>query len=210
MEGMRLIALPTSPFAARIRIQALEKGLELPFLPPPDGMGSDALRALNPFGKIPVLAVGQEGLIESAAIQEYLEDIFPEPALRPADPLARARMRSCIRAVDLYLFPSLFALRRFQGEAGELAAVAEELERAVTRVASLGALQDDAEDVAFSLADCTMIPAIFYAERFLAGLGLPSLLERHAGLDQWWRRMGRRAAVLETLTGLEEALTKRG
>lgn len=210
MDGMRLIALPTSPFAARVRIQVLEKGLDLPFVPPPDGMGSDALRALSPFGKIPVLAVGPDSLIESAAIQEYLEDIFPEPALCPADPLARARMRACIRAVDLYLFPSLFALRRFQGEATELAAVAEDLDRTVTRVAALGALQDDAEDVAFSLADCTLVPAIFYAERFLAGLGLPSLLERHAGLDQWWRRIGRRAAVRQTITGLEEALAKRG
>lgn len=36
---------------------------------------------------------GDRVVIESTIINEYLEDLFPEPALRPADAYGRARMR---------------------------------------------------------------------------------------------------------------------
>jgi glutathione S-transferase len=49
--------------------------------------------ALNPAAMVPVLKDGGQLIRESLVINEYLEDAYPEPALRPRDPLARARMR---------------------------------------------------------------------------------------------------------------------
>jgi glutathione S-transferase len=49
--------------------------------------------ALNPQAMVPVLQIGNAVLTESLVINEYLDDAFPDPPLRPADPLARARMR---------------------------------------------------------------------------------------------------------------------
>ena len=58
--------------------------------------------ARNPFGTLPVLA-REDGshLIESLAIVAYLEDRFPEGALRERDIERRARSRDLERVVDL-------------------------------------------------------------------------------------------------------------
>lgn len=61
---------------------------------------SPAYRALNPRGVVPTLIHDGAVLIESAAILEYLDDVFPEPALRPRDPVIRQRMRSWVRRLD--------------------------------------------------------------------------------------------------------------
>lgn len=49
--------------------------------------------ALNPAGMVPVLRHDGRVLRESLVINEYLDEVFPQPALRPADAYARARMR---------------------------------------------------------------------------------------------------------------------
>ncbi|HVC11834.1 MAG TPA: glutathione S-transferase family protein [Burkholderiales bacterium] len=52
-----------------------------------------AFLALNPDAVVPVLVHDGCVIRESLVINEYLEDVFAAPALRPADALARARMR---------------------------------------------------------------------------------------------------------------------
>lgn len=58
--------------------------------------------ARNPFGTLPVLE-REDGshLIESLAIVEYMEDRFPDGALRETDIERRARSRDMERIVDL-------------------------------------------------------------------------------------------------------------
>lgn len=56
----------------------------------------------NPFGTLPALECDDGSYLkESLAIIEYLEDHFPDDALLPADPLARAHARDTERIVDL-------------------------------------------------------------------------------------------------------------
>ncbi|RJF87193.1 maleylacetoacetate isomerase [Oleomonas cavernae] len=56
---------------------------------------SEAFLKINPLGAIPALiAPGQPPLTQSLAILEFLEETAPEPALLPADPHGRARVRS--------------------------------------------------------------------------------------------------------------------
>ena len=52
-----------------------------------------AFLALNPAAMVPVLKDGGQVIRESLVINEYLDDAYPEPALRPRSPLGRARMR---------------------------------------------------------------------------------------------------------------------
>jgi stringent starvation protein A len=47
----------------------------------------------NPYGKVPVLVDGDGIIYESAIIDEYLEEKFPQVRLMPADLLLRARAR---------------------------------------------------------------------------------------------------------------------
>lgn len=61
---------------------------------------SDAFRAVNPQMVVPALVDGDLTLTQSMAILEYLDEKHPEPALLPADPEGRARVRSlCLISV---------------------------------------------------------------------------------------------------------------
>ena len=53
-----------------------------------------ALAALTPTGKVPVLQDGELVIWDTLAIAEYLAEQFPEKQLWPADRAARARARS--------------------------------------------------------------------------------------------------------------------
>ena len=66
--------------------------------------------AINPDGTIP--AVSHDGMVmtESTPIMEYIDDAFDGPALRPADPFWRWRMRQVLRFMDNEVAPSLAML----------------------------------------------------------------------------------------------------
>lgn len=66
-----------------------------------------AFRAINPNGVVPVLVHEGRTVRESTVINEYLEDVFPEVPLRPADPWLRAEMRVLTKYVDEYFCPAL-------------------------------------------------------------------------------------------------------
>jgi glutathione S-transferase len=55
---------------------------------------------INPNGVIPTLLHDGRALYESGTICEYLDEVFPEPPLRPADAWGRAQMRNWIRYAD--------------------------------------------------------------------------------------------------------------
>lgn len=55
---------------------------------------------LNPNGVVPTLVHDGHAIVNSFAINEYLEDSFPERPLRPADPRGRARMRLWMWTAD--------------------------------------------------------------------------------------------------------------
>lgn len=55
---------------------------------------------LNPKGVVPTLVHDGRVLTESTLIAEYLDDRFPEPALKPSDAFERAQMRLYPKACD--------------------------------------------------------------------------------------------------------------
>ena len=58
--------------------------------------------ALNPNGVVPTLVHNGAVIIESTIINEYLDEVFPDPPLRPAEPAATARMRGWSKMADDY------------------------------------------------------------------------------------------------------------
>ena len=64
----------------------------------------DGFDALSPARKVPALTT-DDGLhlSEASVLCEYIEDAYPEPALLPADPGARNRVRQIMRVSELYL-----------------------------------------------------------------------------------------------------------
>jgi len=55
---------------------------------------------LNPNGFVPTLVHDGKPVIESSVICEYLDEVFPQIPLRPADALGRARMRVWAKWTD--------------------------------------------------------------------------------------------------------------
>lgn len=55
---------------------------------------------LNPEGQVPVLVHNGAIITHTTVINEYLDDVFPEMPLRPADPVKRAHMRQWNKFVD--------------------------------------------------------------------------------------------------------------
>lgn len=65
---------------------------------------------LNPKGVVPTLVHDGRAVVESTVICEYLDEVFPAPPLRPADPFERARMRVWTKMVDEGLHEGVTAL----------------------------------------------------------------------------------------------------
>lgn len=63
-------------------------------------------QAVNPQMKVPSLVLDNgDVLIQSMAIIEYLDEIHPEPALLPKDPLARAKVRAVAQIIACDIHP---------------------------------------------------------------------------------------------------------
>src|SRR5207247_7908773 len=72
---------------------------------------------VNPQGLVPALEIGDERLIQSLPIIEYLDEIHPEPPLLPRDAIGRARVRglAAIVACDIHPLNNLRVLRYLHG-----------------------------------------------------------------------------------------------
>jgi len=55
---------------------------------------------LNPNAVVPTLVDNGTTIIESTVINEYLDDAYPEPRLKPTDAAGRARMRHWTKQLD--------------------------------------------------------------------------------------------------------------
>jgi len=59
-----------------------------------------SFNAISPFGKVPVLAHDGHNIVESSVICEYVDEVWPRPALLPKDAAGRAEARQWIQFVN--------------------------------------------------------------------------------------------------------------
>ncbi|MCG6134661.1 MAG: glutathione S-transferase family protein [Nostoc sp. LLA-1] len=106
MSNVQLYFAKASTFSQRTRVVLLEKGIdfsqiEIDLQNKPDGYTN-----ISRYGKVPAIKHGDVELYESAIINEYLEEVFPEPALLPADPATKAIARLWIDYANTRLVPA--------------------------------------------------------------------------------------------------------
>jgi len=92
---MKLCYSSTSPFARKVVIVAIEKGLrdKIEFTAPDVSDVFKGINPANPLGKIPSLELeGGELIFDSIVICEYLDRIGEGAPLFPADTLERAKV----------------------------------------------------------------------------------------------------------------------
>jgi glutathione S-transferase len=206
VTDLKLIALPTSPFAARVQIQILHKGLDVQVEHPEPGVSPGQHGASNPFAKTPILLHAGTQIIESAAIAEYLEDIFPEPGLRGHSAVSNAHIRAFVRAVDLYLFPLMFRLRALAPNDQGLESLLVELHQVLTQLEALCDGQAYICGDQLSLADCALVPAVFYLDLFLGRHQQPDFRLQHPVLANWWKTANSHDSVQKVIAALQKAL----
>ena len=224
---MKLHSWDVSPYSARIRMQIYAKGLTGIAIEQPSTYGTVKFYQDHPIGRIPFLEIDGEAIPESAVIAEYLEETYPEPSLLGATPRENAHIRTLARIGDIYLMNNTFMLAGqlpvVAGQApitaanegivallrGQLASSTKALDRMIGRdgYACLGRV---------TLADCALVPALFYLEIVLGIRGLPVPIAANANVAAYWaaiRKDEHAARVLaEMHRGLEERreLTRSG
>ena len=105
---MKLYNFFRSGTSHRLRIALNLKGLSYDYvavdLRNEEHLGA-AFKAINPQGLVPALVVDDLVLVQSPAIIEWLEERYPTPALLPADPEKRARVRALAAIVGCDIHP---------------------------------------------------------------------------------------------------------
>ncbi|HEX4736282.1 MAG TPA: glutathione S-transferase family protein [Allosphingosinicella sp.] len=116
-----------SPYVRKVLAFGAEKGIELESRPV--GLGSDdpAFLEASPFKKMPGFRDGDFAIADSSAIVHYLEAKFPNPALIPAEPQARARTiwydefaDTILMGCGAKMFFNRIVCPRFLGRPGDL------------------------------------------------------------------------------------------
>src|SRR5437868_13068202 len=123
---LTLYDAPRCPYCARVRIVVAEKGVEVETIEIDLDDRPAWIYEKNSTGRVPVLEEDGWTLPESAVIMEFLEERYPEQALRAADPVDRALERLRSFRHDAFTKP-YYALRRGDSAAGPL--FAEQLDR---------------------------------------------------------------------------------
>jgi maleylacetoacetate isomerase len=176
--ALRLFTYFRSGAAHRVRIALALKGIAYDGVPVHLVRGGGEhlqppFRKLNPQARVPVLQLPDgTTLIQSAAILEYLEETVPEPALLPADPVARAKVRGVAGVIGADIHPLnnvavLNTLRRIGlNEEAVSAWIAQWITRGLEAVEALIGEEGWCLGPAPTLADLYLAPQLFSARRF--------------------------------------------
>jgi len=117
MAELTLFSARACPFAHRTRLVLGEKGLDFELVEIDLQQKPAWFSTVSNYGKVPALQHKEHRLVESAIVNEYLDEVFPEPALLPEDPGTRAVARIWIDYANTRFVPAWGALLRAPSEA---------------------------------------------------------------------------------------------
>ena len=191
---MELFTYYRSTSSYRVRIALALKGLDYQALPvnllKGEQRGEQYL-ALNPQGRVPALRTdGGELLVQSPAIIEYLEEVYPQPALLPTSAEARAKVRgvAAIIGCDVHPLHNVSVLNQLRQLGHDENQVNQWIGHWISQ--GLTAIEQLIGDDGFcfgatpGLADVYLIPQLYAAERFNIDLADYPRIRRVAALAE--------------------------
>jgi maleylpyruvate isomerase len=130
-------------------------------------------RAVNPQMRVPALGLSSgESIVQSLAIIEYLDEVYPEPPLLPVEAIERAHVRAVaqIVACDIHPLNNLITLNALRKLGHDQAAI--DAWYASWVIAGFEAIEPllkpgpYAFGARVTLADLCLVPQVFNARRF--------------------------------------------
>ena len=175
---MELFNYFRSSASYRVRIALALKGLDYDYRPvhlQKNEQTQESYAAVSASRLVPLLRDGDVSLTQSLAIIEYLDETHPQPPLLPATPVARARVRALALDIACEIHPlNNLRVLRYLVRDMKLADddknrwyrhwVETGLEAVERQLAAAPATFCHGETP--TLADCTLVPQIFNAQRF--------------------------------------------
>ena len=122
--GLHLLEHPLSPYVQKVKLALHFKGLPFTSAYPMTDAEIAEDFALSPRGEVPLLKHRDLALYDSRVICTYIDETWPEPALMPKSPYARAQIRWIEDAMDTHFEANTWGLAEvtiFRRTTGELA-----------------------------------------------------------------------------------------
>ena len=112
MAKITLFSARACPFAHRTRLVLAEKSLDFELVEIDLQNKPAWFSTVSSYGKVPALEHEGRRIVESAIVNEYIDEVFPEPALLPKEPGARAVARIWIDYANTRFVPAWGSLLR--------------------------------------------------------------------------------------------------
>ena len=204
---MIFYASALSSYSAKVRLVLCVKSVPFEEREPPGGYRSAEYRAIVPMGTLPAIQEGDWVLSESEAINEYLEERYPQPPMLPQDLRERAKVRFISRFHDLHLEPKVRALfphaRPAKRDEAVVSALHAEISQRIERLDGMCEPQPWLLTPRISLADCGLLVSIPLAQQILKACGQPLALPKR--LSVWLENSASDAAVERALAPWRKA-----
>jgi glutathione S-transferase len=206
MAGIELFSFAACPYAQRSRMVLIEKGIDFELTEIDVYNRPPWFKEVSPYGKVPVLRHDDQVIYESAIINQYLDEVFPRPALMPADPYERAQARIWMDYCETRFLPTI---HRVMWEREQAAKHPQNLEKLyeVLRFMEHEGLRRLGAGPFWMGQEPTLVDFQFapFFERFavyeeLAGVHWPRDCTR---LSEWFRTLGERKSFRETRHSLD-------
>ena len=193
---IKLYSDPHCPNSHRTRIVLAEK--ELPVVTEEldaDNLPADFLK-LNPYGKLPTVIDRDIVFFESSVVNEYLDERYPHPPLKPGSPAERAQMRLAVLQLERELYPIYTEThnpRKKKDAVKKLGVYMDSLNSYLAR-------QEYFIGEQYTLADITLAPILWR----LSSLGMDTAKWNH--LEAYMDRLFERPAFERSLSEFEQML----
>jgi len=193
---VKLYSDPHCPNSHRTRIVLAEKELPVETTElEADNLPADFLK-INPYGKLPTVIDRDIVFFESAVVNEYLDERYPHPPLKPGSPAERAQMRLAVLQLERELYP-LYAdtrnSRKKKEAVGKIKAYLSSLDSYLARQKYFIGEQ-------YTLADVTLMPILWRLE----SIGVDTASWNN--LEDYMDRLFERPAFERSLSEFEQML----
>lgn len=210
---MKLYSGDLSPYSAKVRMQIYAKAISDIDIELPPGFLTGEFHKTSPLARIPVLDLGGDVIPESEVISEYLEELYPQPSMLGATPRETAQIRTVSRIADIYLMNNMFMLggqtRKSTRDEAVVALLSGQVIRGLKALEHYIGQDGFAVSGRLTMADCTLVPALFLIENVLPTVGVENPIPQSPKVAAYWAAIQKNEHAATVLVELHRGLVER-